>query len=471
MARIQASDRDLLPHSVEAEEAVIGSLLADPDAIWRVTEVGLEPEHFYSPANAALYQSMRTMAQGGQPTSDLVLVCDTLGRRIMDGGASLLDMAGGPSELTRLIMAAVSTVNAGHYAQAVRDYALRRQVISLGGDLATLGQIDTESASELRGKVMQRVMTLVTGEEEGASHLYGGSDYLLTQQQRRERLAQDPNSLILTGIRGLDKILGDLAPGTAHVIAAKSSVGKTMYMEQIAEYNARRGHRVAFYHYELDHSYMEDRRMARYSGVTLSQLRQGYEGDEIKRAVNDIRAWQGNIVYVDAAGWTADRTAMDIARLAARGECEVAIVDYLQLLALPDTNKHGFNHAQMRGQQFLTLKVACQRAGVVPVIGSQVNRGGGMSGKERPTIDNLRDTGEIAEKANQVVILHAPTPREDRPERAVTEELEAYVAKNTGGATGVVKLVHFLGRFGIGEMSGPEQDEPEDDSEYEEIPF
>jgi replicative DNA helicase len=472
MARVARSALDLLPHDDQAERAVLGALLIDPDAIWRVSEVGLEPEHFHSEAYRLAYGALMGLAKAGKPTSDLVLVAEALAQITGTGGRTALDIIGGEAEVTGLILATPTSMNAAHYAQAVCDMALRRRVIALGADLATLGQGHEGDADDLRAQVLASVMALVGQGDTGESHLRGGYDYLAIQAARAARLAENPDALIHAGFPTLDEKLGDLTPSTVHAIAARSSVGKTMYLEHIAEHNARKGKRVVFYHGELDHQFMQDRRMARYAHIVTRELRRGYAGPEVQRAATEIARWSGNIVYVYCPGWTAERMALDIQRLAARGDCDLPIVDYLQLLALPPKNAYGYNVAQQRGQQVLTLKVACAQAGVPLVLASQVNRAAALNDGGRPELHNIRDTGNLEEYANQVVILHAPTPRTERPLDAKTEMLEAIIAKNMGGEPGIVNLIHLLGFYALAEAGDQEPPEPlSEDEHYEYIKF
>ena len=473
MARVTRAALNMLPHSSEAEEAVIGSLLIDPDAVWRVSETGLQAADFYGEAWGRVFEALMGLAVRSQPITDLVLVTDALAAITTPEGASLLDLVGGSSELTRLITATPTAIYAAHYAKVVRDYALRRRVVALGADLASLGHAHDGEVDELRNEVMQRTLALVNTGQTEDTHLYGGYDYLAHQEDRKQRLAADPDAFIRTGLPRLDTLLGDMQPGTVNAVVARASVGKTMMLEQMAEHNARKGKRVAFYHLELTHEYMIDRRMARYSHVAMNELRRAYVGQEVQRAARQIAQWEQNLIYVYCPGWTAERIALDIGRLAARDECDLVLVDYLQLLALPEENRFSRNSAQVLGDMIRTLKTACAHAGAPLVLGAQVSRGYRENKDRRPLLENIRDTGQLEEFANQIIILHPEKPREEREQHAQTELIECNLAKNTGGATGLVHLVHILGRFALGEASdADERDLAEEREAQEEIaPF
>jgi len=222
-------------------------------------------------------------------------------------------------------------------------------------------------------------------------------------------------------------------------------VGKTIYLEGVAEHNARRGHHVAFYHLELSHQLMLNRRMARYSGLPIQQLRRGYTGPELARATDDIREWHQRITYVHCAAWSAERIAADMVRLCAKGECDVAIVDYFQKMRWPE--KTGANTAAIYGLMAETLKNAAENLGIPVVTAAQGNRSWKQNANSRPHIEDLRNSGEIHEKCNQAVVLHRANEREDRRGGGTLESIQAAVEKNTTGDVGRIELFHQVGRF------------------------
>jgi replicative DNA helicase len=281
MPTIASSQAHLLPQDNDSERAVLGALLIDPDAVLKVREVALEPRDFYQEMHGLIYKAMLDLADRWQPV-DAVTLAAALDSR-QNGHGSQLALIGGPAYLADLIGATPTSVYAAHYAGVVKALAQRRRLISTAASIA-------EAAQAHEGP-MDALYNTVSGLFYGAvdvagprSHLYGTddtlADYLTTQAQRAELLKRNPNALAQTGIPDLDRILGNLESGTVIAIAARPGVGKTILMEQIADHNARQGKRVAFYHLELSHQFMLDRRMAHYSGVPLDQLRRGQAGQD-----------------------------------------------------------------------------------------------------------------------------------------------------------------------------------------------
>ena len=464
MSRITAEQAQLRPHSIEAEEAVLGSILIDPDAILRAQEVGLVAADFFRVANGAIYAAAITLAEA-YSVADYVTIGDVLENRT-NGDGSQLHMIGGESELTRLITHTPTSIHAGHYAEIVHRLAQQRQLIGVAGDIAAAAHAHDGPIDTLYDKVSRQFFDAVDVSSP-ASHLRGDddtlSDYLVNQQATKDRLAANPDALITTGWPDIDRLLGDIQPGMLHVVVARPSVGKTIYLEGIAEHNARRGHSVALYHLELSHQLMLDRRMARYSGVPIQQLRRGYTGPELGRALDEIRQWHGRITYVHCAGWSAERIAADMVRLCAKGECDLAIIDYFQKMRWPE--KKGSNVAALYGLMAETLKNAAENLSIPVITAAQVNRSWKANAKGRPHIEDLRNSGEIHEKCNQAVVLHRPNDREDRRGGGTLEAIEAAVEKNTTGDVGKVDMFHEVGRFRL--VGVTRQTEPE----TEELPF
>ena len=460
MSTIAAAQLALLPHSIEAEEAVLGSILIDPDAILRAQEKGLVASDFFRVANGAIYAVCSTLADRFA-AADYVTVQDMLENRV-NGDGSQLHMIGGAAELTRLITSAVTSVHAGHYAEIVHRLAQQRQLMAVGTEIVKAANAHDGPIETLYDEVSRQFFDAVDVSSP-ASHLRGNDDslaeYLANQERIKERLDANPDALITTGWVDLDRYLGDIEAGMLHVVVARPGVGKTIYLEGIAEHNARRGHTVALYHLELSHALMLNRRMARYSGIPIGRLRRGYQGIELSRAIDEIRPWHHRITYIHCAGWSAERIAADMVRLRARGECDLAIIDYLQKLRWPE-NK-GANLAALYGLMAETLKNVAENLGIPVVTAAQVNRSWKSNANGRPHIEDLRSSGEVHEKCNQAVVLHRPQDREDRRGGGSSETIEVAVEKNTTGDVGRLELFHQLGRFRLVSAARQTQREPE----------
>lgn len=446
----------MLPHNAEAERAVLGSLLIDPDALYEVQDTGLDASDFFVERHALIYRAICDTARSGP--MDYLRLIDLLGNR-QNGHGSQLDAVGGPAAITNLINACPTFLHAAHYAAMVRRDAYRRKVIGMCADAAALAQAHDGTMDELANLVGERFLSVADAAQDDGAYMFGSdevlADYLANQAARAELLAGDPGALFVTGLADLDAILGHI--WGVHVVAAESSVGKTMYMEQVAEANAKRGKKVAYYHLELEHQDMADRIFARYSTADFMELRRGYT--DLSDAITRVRPWFANIVYVYCPGWTAERIAGDMRRLHARGLCQMAIVDYLQMIPIGG-DALGRNVAQAVGEQVRVLKTCRDQLRIPLVLASQMSR---PERGKRATRENIRNSGEPLEKGNQVVVLHRKYSTEEQerhPETyALAEPLEAWVEKNTGYRTGKADIVHVKGRFLLGNAAH-NNDEP-----------
>ncbi len=437
MATVSAAQAFMLPNDRQAEDAIIGSVLLDPSAIHECQELDLRAADFYGEVNAQIYAAMQRIAERGGVVEYLAL-CQVLGGEI-DNADTML--AG-------IISHTVTSAYAGHYAQIVKDHARRRRVIAAAADIAAQAHRVETPVDEMLAAVSARFFEAADVTED-ASHLIGSDDvieaYLVNQQARAEALKNNPNALLRTGMPSLDALLGDIEPGQFIVVGARTSIGKTAFMESVSENAALRGKRVAYYHLELSHQKMLDRQFARYSGVPIHELRQGYDGPRLHRNVEAVRDRLCNMIYVHCPGWTAERVAADAAQLMARHGLDLIVVDYLGKLAYPQ-GARGMNEAGLISQQVECIKNISERLGVPVIMGSQVSRDFKHTGDKRPTVNDLKGSGEIENRAQKVVMLHRPNERVDG---ADSEVILASIEKNEDGPCGQVELRHLLGRFRI----------------------
>lgn len=426
------------PSNITAEKAVLGSLLIDPDATFRVLETGLTDSDFWNERNGKIYAAIMGLHKRGvQP--DYITVCD----RLPDIPAS---------EIAEMVRSTVTPIHAAYYAEIVRDCARRRILLRAAAEVAALA-CSEKPLGEVYDETAQLFFNLTRPDGIDKSHLYGSDDtlveYLANQERRAERGA---NHYVYTGLRDLDEILGDIQPAYLFVVGAKTSIGKTMFLEQIAEYNAQKGRRVAYYHLELVHQSMLDRQMARWSGIDVRRLREGYCGPEIGEAQEVIRQWMDRMIYVHCPGWPIERITTDIARLRAQEGLDLAVVDYLGKVPLGGGRNQ--NEASQIGLLVEALKTCAERLEIPICTGSQVSRFFKQTGDKRASMADLRGSGEIAEKASQVVMLHR---QEGALPDAVVENIEACVEKNADGRLGECGLVHVRGRFLLACQTKPER--------------
>jgi len=430
----------MLPHSNEAEDALIGCLLLDPTCIFEVQRI-CSPDDLYSVKHKWIYEAIMAVHEARRPIDDLTL-CEELRNQ-----GRLTDI-GGQSELTRLTITVPTAINAAEYAHIVADYALRRRFIDVGSDIVRMAHdIDGDVATML-AKIGADFSEAMPKTEDGA-HLTGDAalvGYLGTLGERADRLAKDPNSLLSTGWTEIDRWF-PFEPGSLIMVCGAPGIGKTMLMENIAENNARHEKHVVFYHFELSHDVMLDRRMARHSGVDYYRLRRGEMPEPVHAATQRLSKWQHNMVYVHCPGWTMTQVAADIARLDFEWGVDLVVVDYLQKAALPMLR--GRNEASLIGMVAEQLKNVAETAAIPIIMGSQVNRAMYSRSDQKPHLGDIRSSGEPAEKANVVVLIHR---NKDEDKQQPEDRTEVYLEKNTFGYCGHAVLLHRPGLYRFDEV-------------------
>jgi len=283
--------------------------------------------------------------------------------------------------------------------------------------------------------------------------------WYLSLLERRADERQTEQPILAFPWQALKSYTPRLRPGTVAIVAAASGVGKTAFCECCAEEWARRGFRVAFFHFEMAHEVMLDRRTARLAGVPIWELERGERSEDVDRITDLISRWPGEITYIHCPGWTMQRVALKARQLAGRGLADAVIVDYLQKARYQEAVR-GLTPAQMRGQDVEALKVLAEELEIVVLLASQLNRE--AQKEKRKTRFNIRDTGEADEKANLVITLDREIleiPLRDAAGQLVADEGElspevvVRVDKNTLGRTGEGRLVLNGERFRLADMA------------------
>lgn len=429
------------PHSREAEQAVLGSLLLDEAALPLVQGI-LSSADFYSPAHALIYGAMIAVAERGP--ADFLAICDHLKRH------GQLEEAGGHGYITRLVTDTPTAMHAEHYARMVKRDAGLRALIALATYTAQEAYAagDETTLEEVLGNIGHRLQEIAgDGGLDGAVLLGSESvaflEGLIARWETDHREGRHNPSWPSHALRqlspGLDR--GELA-----VMAAESSVGKTVWAEMCAEYWARfEGRQVIYFHGELNHARMMLRRLSRHSGVPMVDLQRGFYPEAARVAHQQIAAWAARIHYVNTAGHPIEWIIGKAESLLAKGMGEIFILDYLGVV--PES--HGMAHANQEtvaARKMAAFKDFISRRDTFGLVLSQVNRT--EEGQRIKGARSLRDSGQIFEKANIVLYAHRKLFTEDGDDQGVRVSAGNHspittmqVAKQTNGATGAVTLL------------------------------
>jgi replicative DNA helicase len=420
----------LQPHNVEAEEAVLGSLLIDPDAIIRIATF-LGPDDFYVERHSWLYEAIRDLHERREP-ADLVTLTDELERR------GQLSEIGGSAYLTSLINATPTSIHVEYYARIVERTAVLRRLIDAAGQIARLAYQDTEEVDE----VVDRAEEIIFGVsarrvERDLRHIRNVLD---KYYDRIEYLYQHRGEMIgiPTGLADLDKLLGGFQRSDMIVLAGRPGMGKTSMALSVALQAARRlQRRVAIFSLEMSDEQVVQRLISAETGIDSQRLRLGdIKEDEWPTFIQATNLLSGTSIFIDD---TPSISALELRskarRLHAEHGLDLLIVDYLQLM-------RGDSRSENRQQEisFISRSIkALARELNIPILAlSQLSRQVESRHDKRPMLSDLRESGSIEQDADVVLFIY----RDElyNPDTEFPNIAELIVSKHRSGPTGVFSV-------------------------------
>jgi replicative DNA helicase len=440
----------LPPQNIEAEEAVLGALLIDPDAIIRVATT-LQPEDFYREKHGWIYDTIRTLHERREPV-DFLTVCDELDRR------GQLDQLGGAAFITSLINAVPTSIHAEHYARIVDRTATRRRLIDAATQIAVLGYQEADDVDEVVDRAEQVLFGV--SERRISRELVPIKQILSDYYDRIEYLTRHQDEMlgVPTGFSDIDKLLGGLQKSDMIILAARPSVGKTSLALGFAHNAAKKfGQRVAFFSLEMSNEQVVQRLISAETGIDSQRLRRGNLADDewgrFMKAYNDL---SGTLFFVDD---TPSISALELRTKARRLHAEVGldliVVDYLQLM-------RGDFRSENRVQEISSISRALKalaRELNTPVLAlSQLSRGVESRTDKHPILSDLRESGALEQDADVVIFIYRDEMYNENTERKNIADI--IVAKHRNGPTGTVALYFQkeLARFREAELRHTEID-------------
>ncbi len=436
------------PQAIEAEMALIGSIIIDSDIVGDVLPIVPDGRAFYKEANAVIYDGLVKLWDRSQ-SGDLVQLVDYLREK------DVFDDIGGHTYLVELAEAVPSAAAAVHYAKIVASKYKLRQLIDVAGTVlydayhvGSLGEEDVVKA--LLDKAEKLIFEIAETEQ------------MLQSAELRELLhetfeileSNEGKSITGTssGYYALDEITSGLQPGELIIVAARPSMGKTAFAlnlaEQIALGGGAGGGRVptAFFSLEMSRQTVTQRMLCAHSGVDSHKLRRNQVGeDDFEKLMRSSGVLSEAPVFIDdSPGMTIMQLRARARRLAAKHGVRCIIIDYLQLLTAPGAGRES---RQVEVSTISRGVKALARELSVPVVClSQLNRGAEQREGHRPRMSDLRESGSIEQDADVIALLHReeyyhiqnPEWIEENPEKRGLAEL--IIAKQRNGPTGTVEL-------------------------------
>jgi replicative DNA helicase len=420
----------LQPHNREAEEAVLGSLLIDPDAIIRVATF-LAPEDFYLERHAWIYEAIRDLHERREP-ADMVTLTDEMERR------GQLNEIGGSAYLSGLINATPTSIHVEYYARIIERTAVLRRLIDAAGKIARLAYQDTEEVAEVVDRAEELIFAVTSRQaDRDLRHIRQALD---KYYDRIEYLHQHRGEVIgvPTGLTDLDKLLGGLQRSDMVVMAGRPGMGKTSLALSIALQAARRLHkRIALFSLEMSDEQLVQRLISAETGIDSQRLRLGdIKEDEWPTFIQATNLLAGTSVFID------DTPAISVLelrtkarRLHAEHGLDLLIVDYLQLM-------RGDSRSENRQQEisYISRSIkALARELNIPILAlSQLSRQVESRHDKRPMLSDLRESGSIEQDADVVLFIY----RDDvyNPDSEFPNIAEIIVSKHRSGPTGIFSV-------------------------------
>jgi replicative DNA helicase len=419
-----------VPYNIEAEEAVLGSLLIDPEAIFRVASF-LKPDDFYIVKNGWVYDVILTLHERRQP-SDFVTVCDELENR------EQLEEAGGPAYVSTLINAVPTAIHVEAYARIVERTALRRRLINAASQIAGFAYEEDQNVDEvidrseavLFGISQRRVSRDLVPIKLILADYYDRIAYLY--EHRGEPLG------IPTGFIDLDKLLGGFQRSDLIIIAARPGVGKTSMLLGFALSAARRfKQKVAIFSLEMSNEQLVQRLMSSETGIDSQRLRLGeLEENEWPKFVEAAGRLSDSMIFIDdTPGISALQLRTKARRLHAEYGLDLIMVDYLQLMS---GDYRSENRVQEISYISRALKGLARELNVPLIAASQLSRAVEQRHDKKPILSDLRESGSIEQDADVVMFIY----RDElyNPETELKNIADVIVAKHRHGPTGTVQL-------------------------------
>jgi replicative DNA helicase len=378
------SDSRLPPQNIDAEEAILGGILLDPEAINRVIET-LKPEVFYIKAHQDIYQATVGLHNQHKPT-DLMNVVSWLRDQ------ELLEKIGGTAKLAQLVERTVSAVNIDALAALVIDKYIRRQLIKAGNEIVQLGYQATESLENVLDSSEQKIFQLTqTRPQQG---LIAVSDSLIhTFQEIETRNQEDSLPGLKSNFYDLDAMTGGFQPSDLIIVAGRPSMGKTSFVMNVAR-NIAELHKlpIAIFSLEMSNEQLVQRMLSTEAGVESNRLRAGRlaqnEWSLLSRAIGVLSELP---LYIDD---TANMTVMQMRSLSRRlqtekgGKLGLIVVDYIQLM-----EGSGDNRVQELSKITRSLKGLARELDCPIIALSQLSRGVEARNSKRPMMSDLRESG------------------------------------------------------------------------------
>ena len=460
------------PHNIEVEQALLGAILVNNEAFYRVSDF-LEPEHFFEPLHQKLYKDIGSLVRAGKAATPITL------KTFLPAD---LDVAGlnASQYLARLATEATTVINSGDYGRTIYDLALRRALISIGEVMVNVAYdapVELGPQAQIEDAERRLYELAETGRYDGGFQRFAQALTTAVENAARAYERDGKLSGIASGLRDLDRMMGGLQPSDLIVLAGRPGMGKSSLATNIG-YNIAKAWRgevradghitsvnggiVGMFSLEMSAEQLATRIIADRAEIPSSRIRRGeIDSGDFDRLAEAAREMEQIPFYIDETG------GLSIAQLAARARrlkrqkgLDLIIVDYIQLLT-GSSRRAAEGRVQEVTEITTNLKALAKELNLPIIALSQLSRQVESRDDKRPQLSDLRESGSIEQDADVVMFVYREEyylrNREPRPGTeehfkwqaemdAAHGKAEVIIGKQRHGPTGTVQL-HFEGEF------------------------
>jgi replicative DNA helicase len=432
-----------LPHSVEAEQGVLGSMLISPREIIAECVEKINEQYFYVPAHQTVYVVLVELWNAGQGI-DLITFTQVLRDR------NVLETIGGAAFITSLFTFVPTAANVTYYLEIVRDKYILRQIIAACTESVRRSFEEQDEVNNLLDEVEQKIFSV--GEDRFKGQVLTMKDQVMEAIESIERLYERRGGIsgISTGFAELDRMTDGLHESEMIVIAARPSMGKTALAMNITEHVALNEKLpVAVFSLEMSSQQLVQRLLCSRARVNLQKVRDGFlaERDFPSLTAAASKLAEAQIFIDDSAGLSILELRAKARRLKAQKDIRLIVVDYLQLLR--STTRRAQDNRQLEISEISAgLKGLAKELKIPIIVIAQLNRQPEARTGGKPRLSDLRESGSIEQDADLVGLLVRPEIyEEDEDARAEKAgEAELIIAKQRNGPVGEIALT-FLKEF------------------------
>lgn len=428
------------PQDIEAEQAVLGAIFLDNDAIIDAMEI-LEPRAFYRRAHQLIFQAMVQLNDRNEAIDVITLKAE------LESSQSLEDI-GGILYLTELSQSSPSSASISYYAKIVEDKAILRSLIHTANQIVTKGFEQGDDVQTIIDDAERSILEVT--EKRNSSGFKSIADVLNTAIENIDQLAQQGEAItgLPTGYQALDKMTAGLHKEELIIIAARPAVGKTAFALNIAQnIGTKTDQAVAIFSLEMGAESLVNRMLCAEGSIQAGNLRTGQLTDEEWRALIVAMGSlsRANIYIDDTPGIKISEIRARCRKLAQeKGNLGLIMIDYLQLIEGTGRESRQQEVSEISRQ----LKKLAKELKVPVIALSQLSRSVEQRQDKRPVLSDIRESGSIEQDADIVAFLYRDdyyeregNQEEDHEEKEVNNKVEVIIEKNRSGARGTVELL------------------------------